>query len=159
MKTIRVRKADKNDADEIFKLWKELAKDHTFKAKGIKLDDMIVENPYYELLSDKNNLVIFIAEIVENNINIAFIEMYIKEPDCDFDKDKYAYVLHCYIDEKYRNTNTIFLLLDACNNYLKKNEIKYMFADVFYHNSKFYKNIQLLEFTPFKTRFMRKVYD
>lgn len=156
MNNIIVRQANLNDADSIFNLWIKLAKDHMKKENNnLDIVDLKAENKYREILEHDSTCIIF---VVENNKDVVgFAELYIKEPNLDFSFERYAYILHCYIDDEYRSTTAIFKLHEAVKQYLKNLNIKYLHADVYVTNTKFYKNICLLNFKPYRTRFIEKL--
>ncbi len=148
-----IREGCIQDADQIFRLRKCLAEDHTFKLTGEKVTFDDVENNYANLLNDKDTI-IYVAES-ENKI-VGFIEAYRKDRLHDFDEPT-IYVLHCYIEPSFRNSRMVHRFLATVMHIGKKEGIQHISAHVFASNEKFYKNIKVLGFNEYKTLFLREI--
>lgn len=151
MKNYKIRKAVHEDGEGIFKLWRELALDH-YKKQNVLDPKIDASNNYYGKISC-DEIFLYVAE-VKGEI-VAFIEAYIEPFENGLKADKCIYILHCYVKENYRKTMILNDLLQEVEKKAFENSINIITADIFYSNSDIYKNMYVINFKPFKTRFLK----
>lgn len=155
MEKMIIRKGKIEDALDIKKLFIELGIDQLSKDKYYKYkmpDNDIDVKEIVEALNNKN-AIIFVAEL--SNKIIGYIEAYITEPDYYFFCDRYVYILHAFVDKKFRGFNIMRELHLNVEEWAKKNEVKYVEADVFYHNIVAKEILDYLGYEGYRTRYVK----
>ncbi len=113
----------------------QLSKDPYYK------DEMEFDGEKYmeDILCNENKDCFIYVEEVNNEI-VGFIEIWLRNSDFYFFADKYAYIMHYYIEEKNRNTTQIYKMINklyyVAEKCAKENGYNYICADVFSHNDK-----------------------
>lgn len=154
---IVVKEARIEDSLQIYNLWKKLSYDHFEKDEYLDHEINIdhVSQQMYEEIIKNPNCKIFVAFDGENII--GYIETWIKEPGDDFYIDKYAYILHCYIDKEHRGLKIANKLHYAMENFVKEEGIKYIHADVYEHNKKFKNALRYHGLQTYRTRLIKQI--
>ncbi|WP_207644713.1 GNAT family N-acetyltransferase [Caloranaerobacter ferrireducens] len=156
MRSAKIRKASIEDVDSIVDLWKKLSVDQLSKDpyyKG-KIDFGDEKTTFLNAIKNPK-CCIFVAES-ENKV-IGFIEIWLKEKDFYFFIDDYAYILHCFVEEEFRNYKLTRRLFLAAENWAKENDAKYLQADVFQHNSRVIEGLRYLGLLSYRTRLVKPI--
>lgn len=147
-KTI-IRIAEAGDINSVASMWLKLSLDQLSKdpyfTGEIPCDIQGAIGNYLEVIKNKDCGIY----VLENESKLyGFIEVWKHERDFHFFEDDYAYVLHYYIEESYRNSQeSIYYfhqLYNAAEEWGRKRNLKYIVADVFEHNNKVAKLLDYL---------------
>lgn len=164
IKNFSVRPMEYNDIKTVSDLWNklsynQLSRDEYYNKNPDNL--LKVDNTGYFKNSFENpNCSIFIAEY-EHNI-VGFSEMWFYEKDFFFNIEDYAYVLHLFVDTAIKvGINPLlipFELCKACEEKALDCGYRYIGGDVFEFNNQMKTFLQFLEYQPYRTRYMKKLY-
>lgn len=151
--TIYIRRANKSDCEDIFKLWVKLGKHH-FEYMSEKIENNTLDNIYASLIG-QDNCLIYVAVI--NEFIIGFAETYIKRNDLQFYGKSSIYILHMFIEEDYRDTYAAYSLFYTIEKDARINNIDFIYADVFNNNKLLYEKMNNIGFQELKSTFYRIV--
>jgi GNAT superfamily N-acetyltransferase len=153
-----IRKADINDLQEIYALWRKLSYDQLSKDQYYE-GDFDFEGNEGELKTalTSKDCAIFVAMV--DGVICGYSEVWLYHKDLHFFIDDYAYVLHFYVDVAARKQRVIWSLVhglyQACEVWAVSQGRKYIIADAFYHNQRIMRIMERFGMTLYRSRFVK----
>lgn len=126
MMVIKIRKAKKEDIENIVELNKQLDDFHTKFDKYYKDSSEAAKNFKKDLASiiQKRNVKILVIE--DNNKMVGYFNAKIEKPKPFFVPEKIGKISDAFIEEKYRKLGLGKKVLDELIEWFKKNKIKHV---------------------------------
>ncbi len=151
-----VRKAKPGDEQGIIELWRKLC----FSQSEIDpcYDKSNNENRTLnrEISLESNEMYGFFVAENEGNI-VGFIEVRLHNKDFYFYAAPYAYILCFYINSEYRKLSVAKRLQYMAEEWAKGKGVKYIQGDVYSHNAKMYRAIEISGYKAYRTRFVKEL--
>ena len=149
-----IRPATPSDINDLVQLWGALNQDQIGKDPYYKgsLEFSGGEDQYAHAI-ENDQCGLFVGE-VEDRI-IGYIEVWIHQPDFYFYSDRYAYILHFFVEEGYRNAKSAYKFYMAAQKYAEEMGVKYVAADVFEHNQRVVKLLEFVGLKPYRHRLVK----
>ncbi|WP_416044966.1 GNAT family N-acetyltransferase (plasmid) [Clostridium tyrobutyricum] len=93
----------------------------------------------------------------ENDEIIGFIEAFYQKKDFYFPYNDYIYILHAYVEDKYRSFQVSNKLIKCVEEVAKKCKVNYIGLDVFEHNNRIDKLLEYWGYSIYKRRFIKQL--
>lgn len=156
---ILAREAVYDDIEVIGELWKKLGEDQLGKDEYYMKENGEVQEfdsgDYFEKCLQNERCKIFVVE--EDKKVFGFVEIWIYDRDFYFNISEYAYILHYFIDSELRNYVAVIKLFDIAQKWAIDKGMKYLCADVFYHNERVKRLLEHEKFSTYKTRLVKSL--
>lgn len=152
-----IRKATENDSVSIKSLINKLIIDQLGNDEYFNKDFSLVK-PSKEMIINRINNPFFYFYIAEkNDITIGFIEAFYQKKDFYFPYNDYIYILHAYVENKYRCFQIANALVKCIEEVAIKCKVNYIGLDVFQHNNRIDKLLEYLGYSIYKRRFIKQL--
>ncbi len=122
--SVEIRKAEKEDLDEVVKMWYNLASDHEEMMEGYDLCDDARKNwrSFVEKGLEKNGMCTFVAEN-ENEI-VGFLNVVIRERLGIFKEKRIGMILDVFVKEKERGKGYGSELTDRAEKWIENKNVR-----------------------------------
>ena len=154
---IIIREMNEQDVTTVARFWNALAIDQLSQDKYYKSDLLSIgkidQSQYYKKCLNSSRCKVFVV-CIDGEI-CGFSEIWIYEKDFYFDIENYGYILHFFIEKEARSYAAASKLFDKSEEWVRKQGIKFLGADVFGFNVKVQKLLQHKKMDIYKMRFMK----
>lgn len=152
-----IREATKSDSHSIAVLTDKLCKNQLSNDKYFSRsllfpkasEDIIVNH------IENQKWCIYVAE--KDSTVVGYVEAFYQPKDYYFFHDDYVYLLNMYVEKEHRSYPIMRELLGSVEAFAKNNNVKYIGADVFEHNSKIYKALEYCHYFTYRRRFIKEL--
>ena len=157
----KIRSMKYDDIKHVSNLWNKLSYNQLSRDeyyKGNHEDLLKINNIEYFINNFENeNCFIFVAEY--NHKIIGFSELWFRKKDFFFNMKDYAYIMHLFVDTTIKkNINPLlvpFQLCKVCEKKAIEHGYQYIGGDVFEFNNQMKSFLQVLEYKPYRIRYMK----
>ena len=153
----KVRALRKKDIPQMISLYSEFLKDQSDKNKycHISYAPFCKKTQYYENMINSEHGKIFIGE--DAGTLVGCMAVLKCTPDFLFEFDSYAYLCDGFVKENYRISKLSFYLYEACEQWAKENNCKYLAAYAYASNKKAQIGFQAKKLDPYKITYIKEI--